>query len=204
MDLLNKLFNRRRAAPPIVVVSGLPRSGTSMMMRMLEAGGLPPLMDGLRAPNDDNPLGYYEFERVKKLPEGDVGWLPEARGHAVKIIAALLPHLPDSATYRVLFMRRAMSEILASQRRMLIRRGEDADAVDDAEMARLFTQHLGQVFAWMDARPNVSYLEVDYNAMVADPTAQVAAITGFLGVGLDRAAMVAAVEPGLWRQRGGS
>ena len=69
MDLLNKLFNRRRAAPPIVVVSGLPRSGTSMMMRMLEAGGLPPLTDGLRAPNDDNPLGYYEFERVKKLPE---------------------------------------------------------------------------------------------------------------------------------------
>ena len=138
MSLFGRL-SPRRTAPPIVVVSGLPRSGTSMMMRMLEAGGLPPLTDGLRAPNDDNPLGYYEFERVKKLPEGDVGWLPEAQGHAVKIIAALLPHLPDSATYRVLFMRRAMSEILASQRRMLIRRGEDADAVDDAEMARLFT-----------------------------------------------------------------
>ncbi len=132
-----------------------------------------------------------------------MAWLPEARGRAVKVIAALLPHLPETERYRVLFMRRAMSEILASQRRMLVRRGEDPDAVDDAEMARLFTQHLGQVFAWMDERSNVSYLEVDYNAMVADPTAQVAAIAGFLGVGLDRAAMAAAVEPGLWRQREG-
>jgi len=128
---------------------------------------------------------------VKHLPEGDVAWLPEARGKAVKIIAALLPHLPETETYRVLFMRRAMSEILASQRRMLVRRGEDSDAVDDAEMARLFTQHLGRVFAWMDEQPRLTYLEVDYNAMVAHPAPQVAAIA-------------AAVEPGLWRQREGS
>ncbi|HNT78081.1 MAG TPA: sulfotransferase family protein [Anaerolineae bacterium] len=185
----------------VVVVSGLPRSGTSMMMKMLEAGGLEVLTDHIRTPNEDNPKGYYEFERVKKLPDGDVAWLPEAQGRVVKIISALLKHLPPTHTYKVLFMRRRMSEILASQQQMLVRRGEATDKVSDEEMTRLFEKHLEETFAWMAQQPNLTCLEVDYNAMLADPRPQVAQLQAFLDMDLDTQAMLAVVDPELYRQR---
>ena len=103
----------------IAIVSGLPRSGTSMLMKMLEAGGLKPLTDRVRAADEDNPKGYYEFERVKRL-EKDKEWLPEARGRAVKIISMLLKHLPPGFSYKILFMLRSMDEVLASQTQMLV------------------------------------------------------------------------------------
>ncbi len=128
----------------VTLVSGLPRSGTSMMMRMLEAGGLPVLADHLRTADEDNPEGYYEFERVKKI-EHDSAWLEEARGRVVKMISALLKHLPPGYTYKIVFMRRKLEEILASQREMLVRRGKPADATGDARMAEFFTSHLHRV-----------------------------------------------------------
>ncbi len=183
MGFLRKLFGKRQ--PPVIIVSGLPRSGTSMMMRMLEKGGLSLLVDGIRSPNEDNPQGYYEFERVKKLPEGDIAWLSDAQGKGVKIIAALLAHLPNMHTYRVLFMRRRMDEILASQRRMLDRRGGDPDTIDDADMARLFEAHVGQVRGWMDQQPHLTYLDVDYNEVLADPARCSAQVSDFLELSLD-------------------
>jgi hypothetical protein len=199
LGFLTKLFGKRQS--PVIIVSGLPRSGTSMMMRMLEKGGLSLLVDGTRTPNDDNPKGYYEFERVKKLPEGDVAWLPDAQGKGVKIIAALLAHLPNAHTYRVLFMRRKMDEILASQRRMLERRGEDPDTIDDAEMARLFEAHVAQVHRWMDQQPHLTYLDVDYNGVLADPVGCLTQVHDFLELSLDLEAMTAVVDPTLYRQR---
>ena len=198
-SFFSKLFGKRRE--PIIIVSGLPRSGTSMMMRMLEQGGVPIVQDGIREPNADNPKGYYEFERVKKLPDGDTDWLPDARGKAVKVIAALLLHLPDTYRYNVLFMRRDMNEVLASQRRMLIRRGEDPHAVDDAEMARLFEKHLAQVYTWMEEQPNLAYLNVDYNAALSDPRPIVEQVEAFLSLELDVERMAAVVDPELYRQR---
>jgi len=197
--LFKKLFGTQ--PEPVIVVSGLPRSGTSMMMRMLDVGGLEVVTDGIREPNADNPRGYYEFERVKKLPDGDTAWLDEARGQVVKVIAALLPHLPTTYTYRVLMMRRKMDEILASQRRMLMRRGEDPDAVDDREMARLFEKHLAQVYDWMRQQDNVRFLDVDYNVMLSGPEAQLEEIQVFLGRPLDLQEMGAVVDPSLYRQR---
>ncbi|MBN1874030.1 MAG: sulfotransferase [Anaerolineae bacterium] len=199
MEFLRNLLKSKTRA--VVIVSGLPRSGTSMMMKMLEAGGLEVLTDHIRTPNEDNPKGYYEFERVKKLPDGDVAWLPEAQGRVVKIISALLKHLPQTHTYKVLFMRRRMSEILASQQQMLVRRGEATDKVSDEEMTRLFEKHLQEVFAWMAQQSNLTYLDVDYNAMLADPRPQVAQIQAFLGLALDTQAMLAVVDPELYRQR---
>jgi len=199
LGFLTKLFGKRQS--PVIIVSGLPRSGTSMMMRMLEKGGLSLLVDGIRTPNDDNPKGYYEFERVKKLPEGDVAWLPDAQGKGVKIIAALLAHLPNAHTYKVLFMQRKMDEILASQRRMLERRGEDSDTIDDAEMARLFEAHVAQVHGWMDQQPHVTYLDVDYNGVLADPVGCLAQVNDFLELSLDLEAMTAVVDLTLYRQR---
>ncbi|RME06234.1 MAG: sulfotransferase family protein [Anaerolineae bacterium] len=195
--ILQKLFPKRQ---PIIVVSGLPRSGTSMMMKMLEAGGIPPLTDHIRSADDDNPKGYYEFERVKKLPDGDTAWLPEARGKAVKVIAALLMKLPPDYTYRVLFMRRDLDEVLASQSKMLERRGEQK-SVDDDTMKVLFQKHLKQVDAWMKDQPNVHYLNVDYNAMLRDPWPQIKSINRFLGGRLDEQAMAAVIDPQLYRQR---
>ena len=185
----------------ITIVSGLPRSGTSMMMQMLEAGGMAILTDGLREADADNPRGYYEFERLKQLPKGDHAWLEEAQGKAVKVIAALLEHLPPDHRYKVIFMRRRMEEVLTSQRRMLVRRGEDPDKTDDEELARLFEKHLRKVEAWLAAQPHVDVLDVDYNAVLADPTVHVRRINAFLGDFLDEEAMAAVVDARLYRNR---
>jgi hypothetical protein len=184
----------------VTVVSGLPRSGTSMMMKLLEAGGLPPLTDNLRTADEDNPKGYYEFERVKQLPKGDVAWLPDAQGKVVKVIAALLPSLPGGYPYRVIFMQRAMPEVLASQRQMLIRRGEDPDKIPDAVMAQLFEKHLRQVDDWIKLQPNVDRLNVNYNDMLKNPQPFIDQIDVFLGKQLDRAKMATVVDPSLHRQ----
>ena len=185
---------------PITIVSGLPRSGTSMMMRMLEAGGLPVLTDQIRAADEDNPKGYYEFERVKQI-EHDQEWLPDAQGKAVKMIAALLKHLPPDYEYKIVFMQRDMQEVLASQRQMLIRRGEPTDRVPDERMAELFAKHVAQVRAWLAAQPHMDVLYVHYGDVLANPLDQARRVNHFLGGGLDEEAMAGVVDPGLYRQR---
>jgi hypothetical protein len=185
----------------VTIVSGLPRSGTSMMMKMLEAGGLPPVTDNIRTADEDNPKGYYEFERVKQLPKGDVAWLPDAQGKVVKVIAALLPHLPSGYEYRVIFMQRAMSEVLASQRQMLIRRGEDPDKIPDDVIAKLFEKHLKQVNDWISQQPNVRRLDVNYNEMLKNPQPFIEQINAFLDNQLDATKMATVVDPSLHRQR---
>ena len=186
----------------VTVVSGLPRSGTSLMMQMLEAGGLPPLTDGERESDKDNPKGYYEFERVKKLREGDTAWLPQAKGKAVKVISALLPYLPDDYSYRVLFMRRRMEEILASQEKMLTRRAKEK-RVEDAEMADLYREHLRETFDWVDDQSNIRYLDVNFNELVQDPRPSVDSVVSFLqDMELDAEAMARVVDPELYRNRG--
>jgi hypothetical protein len=193
--------NTTSTAEFITVVSGLPRSGTSMMMKMLEAGGIPPITDELRAADEDNPKGYYEFERVKQMDKGDVSWVPGAKGKVVKVISALLKYLPNDQPYRVVFVRRNMPEILASQRKMLIRRGEDPDKMDDEQMAMLFEKHVRQVEAWLAAQPNIRTLYVHYSDVLANPLPQIATINDFLGGTLDTNRMAEVVDPELYRNR---
>jgi broad-specificity NMP kinase len=185
----------------IVIVSGLPRSGTSMMMKMLEAGGLSPLTDNLRTADEDNPKGYYEFERVKQLPKGDFAWLPDAQGKVVKVIAALLPYLPPDYNYRVIFMLRAMPEVLASQRQMLVRRGEDPNKIGDDIMARLYEKHLKQVDSWIAGQANVQRLDVNYNEMLTAAQPIIARLNQFLDGKLNVEQMAQVVDPKLHRQR---
>jgi len=185
----------------IVVVTGLPRSGTSMMMRMLEAGGLAPLTDNVRAADEDNPRGYYELERVKELPT-DSSWVPEARGRAVKVISALLRHLPPDQHYKVLFMRRDIGDVLASQKEMLVRRGK-GDPADDDRMAMLFRKHLADVEATIGASTSFDLMNVTYEDVVGDPVAQASAVNEFIGGGLDTRRMAEVVEPDLHRQQRG-
>ncbi len=184
----------------VTIVSGLPRSGTSMMMRMVEAGGILVITDQVRAADDDNPRGYYEFEPAKKTKE-DASWLQTARGKAVKMVYQLLYDLPAAYEYRVLFMRRKIDEVLASQRKMLDRLGKGDDKIPDEQMARLFRSQLQKFDGWIRQQPNFRIMDVDYNQMVAQGGALVAEVDAFLGAGLDVEAMRSVVEPELYRNR---
>jgi hypothetical protein len=185
----------------VTVVSGPPRSGTSMMMRMLEAGGIPPLTDDVRRADVDNPRGYYELEAVKRTLQ-DSSWLCAAEGKAVKMVYTLLYDLPFDFDYRVVFLRRRMEEVIASQELMLRRRGgKESDVLALEDLSDRFEKELAKVGQWLRAQDNFEVLEVDYNAMIADPLPQILALDRFLGGGLDTRAMAAAVEPELYRQR---
>ena len=185
----------------ITVVSGLPRSGTSLMMQMLKAGGIPPLTDNLRAPDENNPRGYFEFEPVKRL-RADQSWLDQARGRAVKIIHLLVRELPIDGRfqYRVILMKRPMEEILASQRVML--EGEGKTSGDSNLLARTFQDQLSQLEEWLRAQPNFVLLLVNYHDLLENTAATADKIDNFLGGGLDVDAMTRVVDPALYRQRG--
>lgn len=191
----------RHRPDPVTVVSGLPRSGTSLMMRMLEAGGIPPITDAERVADVDNPGGYYELERVKDLDKGDAGWLDGAEGQAVKVVSALLTHLPEGRRYDVVFMSRRLAEVLDSQRRMLDHRDEADAAVDDEALRAFYHRHLAEVGTWMETTPGVRVLYVDYGSVVQDPRPGAERIRAFLGRRLDVAAMAAVVDPKLHRNR---
>lgn len=183
----------------VILVSGLPRSGTSMMMKMLEAGGLNVVVDNLRTADTDNPEGYYEFEPIKKVKQ-DSSWMPTAVGKVVKAIYKLLYDLPPNYQYRVIFMRRKLDEVLASQTKMLDRRGQKSP-VEDEKIKQIFTAELDRVYGWLAKSSNFSVQYIDYNEMLADPAAQVAALNAFLGGGLNTEAMMQVVNPSLYRNR---
>ena len=192
---------RWRFGRPIVVVSGLPRSGTSMAMKMLDAGGVEVVTDGLRTPDEDNPRGYYEDERVKDLgTTADSVWLRQARGKAIKIISFLLKDLPSDNNYKVLFMERELSEVLASQQKMLVNRGESS-TTEDPLMRALYVEHLRHVKFLVGYRRHFDALFVDYRRALADPRSEAQRVNLFLGGHLDERAMVEVIDPELYRNR---
>ena len=198
---IGDFLRRRKYGEPIVVVSGLPRSGTSMMMKMLEAGGVPIMTDTIRTADVDNPKGYYEYERVKELEkETDKSYIREGRGKALKVISFLLKELPDDNFYRIVFMRRDLVEVISSQNKMLDRRGEQS-ITDDEMMAEAYRNHLAAVRILARKRANFEILEVRYDAAVKQPKDAARAVNAFLGGTLDEAAMVAAVDAELYRNR---
>ncbi len=204
--MLKKLLRSTHPAQqdtlPIIVVSGLPRSGTSMMMKMLVEGGLPLVVDSIRQPDEDNPNGYFEFEPVKALADGGDAWMAEAAGKAVKVVSALLEHLPPGHHYRVLFMERDLREILASQQKMLARRGEQS-SIGDAQMEAQFREHLQAIKYWLARQPNMDVLYVDYNRLMADPSAYCRQIADFVGLPLDLHRMLSVPSQRLYRNRAG-
>ncbi len=182
----------------IVIVSGLPRSGTSLMMQMLDHGGIEAVSDGIRSPDVDNPRGYYEFEIVKKIKE-DASWLRETRGKVFKMVSQLLYDLPATETYRIVFMRRDFDEMLASQEKMLSRLGRPIAPRE--EIKRAFRAHLEKLHAWLPKQANMSVLTVDHHDLVSNPKAEVARVNAFFGGRLDEEKMAAAVDPSLYRNR---
>ena len=200
-SFLQHTWRRMRFGEPIVVVSGLPRSGTSMTMKMLEAAGIPLVQDGIRTADEDNPKGYFELERVKDLDkDADKKWLHEARGKAVKIISFLLPNLPDDNNYKIIFMIRNIEEVLASQAKMLDRRGEDSDTSDE-RMTDLYAGHLAQTKRLIRMSPHFHVMELKYRDALNDARAQAERINEFLGRPLDVEKMVSVVDERLYRNR---
>jgi hypothetical protein len=202
--LLKKLLRNTPAqkgkSKTIIVVSGLPRSGTSMMMNMLAAGGVPVVSDAIRNADEDNPNGYFEFEPVKQLSEGQNAWLAEADHKVVKIVSALLEYLPTGHRYKIIFMERDIKEILASQSKMLNRRKEES-RVSDAEMEDQFNKHLADIKYWLARQPSMEVLYVNYRELIADPEGYSKTIANFIGVPVDQAKMRSVPNERLYRNR---
>jgi hypothetical protein len=184
----------------VTVVSGLPRSGTSLMMQMLSAGGLPALTDEKRIADDSNPRGYFEYEPVKRL-RTDTTWLNQARGRAVKIIHLLLRELPTDSglSYRVIFMKRPLEQILASQRAMLEREGKKS--AEEGMLRKVFQQQLADTEVLLSTHPQFSWLPIEYHDVVNHPRESAQKIQAFLDREMDLDAMARAVDPALYRQR---
>ncbi len=198
---LQRAIRKIRYGKPIIVVSGLPRSGTSMAMKMLEAGGLSLITDGIRTADEDNPKGYYEFERVKNLNhQKDRAWLKGFRGKGIKIISYLLKELPGHLNYKVIFIRRDLREVLASQAKMLGRRGEESET-EDQRMMELFENDLWKIHYLMRNRPQFEALTLNYTEVLATPLEKARQIRDFLGFELDVEKMAGVVDPDLYRNR---
>jgi hypothetical protein len=199
---MKKLYRRLRYGEPVVVVSGLPRSGTSMTMQMLAAAGVSVVTDGIRQAGEDNPKGYFEDERAKDLHKEneDRRWLRDARGKAVKIISFLLKDLPETNNYKVIFMKRALPEVLASQKKMLERRNEVDESGDD-RMLELWENHLWRVSYLLKHAEQFESLEIAYADVIGDPLREARRIRDFLELKANPETMARAVDEKLYRNR---
>ncbi len=199
MNLFSK-SNNKNEKQPIVVVSGLPRSGTSMMMRMLAEGGLPVITDEFRRADEDNPRGYFELEVVRQLKQGNFAWLKDADGKAVKVISALLEYLPQEYQYKVIFMERESKETLFSQKKMLDHRGLTSK-LSDEEMAQQIHEHLMAVKPWLISQPNMEVCYIQYNTLMADPEPFCEQVADFLDFPLNQPRMLTVPDGQLYRNR---
>jgi hypothetical protein len=168
------------------------------MMQMLDRGGIEVVTDAVRGADVDNPRGYYEFERVKKIKE-DASWVPGVRGKAVKMVSQLLYDLPASEKYLVIFMERDLDEVLVSQEKMLARLKQPAAPRD--RIKRAFTAHTERLRAWLRDQRHIEVLDVRYNDLITRPEEQAARLCAFLAGRADVRAMADAVDPSLYRNR---
>jgi ElaB/YqjD/DUF883 family membrane-anchored ribosome-binding protein len=202
LGLIQDIFNKIKYGQPVILVSGLPRSGTSMMMKMLDAGGLDIVTDKIRQADDDNPKGYFEFEKVKDLDKpGDKSWMKDLRGKAVKIISFLIKDLPSDCRYKIIFVMRNLDEIIASQNKMLENRGEDYDPAEGQKMKANYDRHLRKVKYEMNHAGNIRVLYIGHREVIDNPEDSARKINRFLGGNLDVKKMAEAVDPDLYRNR---
>ena len=198
---VSSFLRKLKYGDDVIVVSGLPRSGTSMMMKMLDAAALPIMTDNERAADEDNPKGYFEYARVKDLKdEADKSWVREARGQVLKVISHLLETLPDENFYRVILVRRDFDEIIASQNKMLERRGEENQAADST-VKEAYIRHLVDIRYMVRRRPNFEMIEVQFVQAMEAPRIFATDVNKFLGGNLDVESMMAVVDLELYRNR---
>jgi hypothetical protein len=201
LEFFKRTF-RKQQGEPIVVVSGLPRSGTSMLMNMLDAGGMEIMTDSERTADIDNPKGYFEYERVKDLEkETDKSYIREGRGKVLKVISFLIKDLPDDNDYRVVFMRRNLDEVLASQNKMIQRLGTEDSAAAEEAMKEAYRNDIVRTRLLCKNRPNFELIEINYRNTIEDPASTAHSVNAFVGGHLDETAMREAVDSSLYRNR---
>ncbi|HGY54962.1 MAG TPA: sulfotransferase family protein [Caldithrix abyssi] len=184
----------------ITIVSGLPRSGTSLLMQMLRAGGMELLTDRHRLPDENNPRGYFEYEAVKNI-SNDNTFLEEARGKAIKIISHLLAYLPERYYYNILFMRRNIDEVILSQNKMLKKLNAPYQEENAEHIKQDFIKHLHKIHIWMRQQDNVRFLYIDHRRILNQPHTEAARIVHFLQLDLDTQKMATVIDPSLYRSR---
>lgn len=184
----------------VTVVSGVPRSGTSLVMQMLGAGGHALLVDDARPADIHNPRGYYEFAPVKRLRD-DASWVAGAAGRAVKVVHTLVEFLPPGHEYRVILVRRDLREVVASQNAMLAGAGPAAPPPD--RLAEIYAAQLAELERWLAERGNVRVLALEHRRLLREPLAVARELSRFLGGALDVPRMAAVVDAALHRRRGG-
>jgi len=196
------LQNKKSVAkqPSVIIVSGLPRSGTSLMMQIMQAAGVSLLIDKHRPADENNPLGYFEYDAVKKLPENSE-WLRKAGDKAVKIISHLLFYLPDDLEYKIIFMRRNLKEVVQSQNEMLERTGKPAGKLSDAELRRRFQNHLKEVGSWLAGKDNIITLDMDYANLINNSDDQITKLSEFLELAFPPGMMKTVIRNKLYRTR---
>jgi ElaB/YqjD/DUF883 family membrane-anchored ribosome-binding protein len=170
---------------------------------MLQAGGIEVLTDKKRTADQNNPQGYFEYQRVKRLPQGDFEWLEKAQGKAVKIVSELLQYLPQNYQYKIVFINRDLNEVLASQAKMMERRGRK-DNVDKQAMKQAFKQHLKEVKQRLQEQDNIQVLEIDHRQTIKAPLKTAEKINKFLSPSAGRLnieKITSVVDPSLYRQR---
>ncbi len=201
MGVVKKLLKNWRYGDDVVVVSGLPRSGTSMLMNMMESGGLTVVTDKVRESDTDNPKGYFEDERVKDLEnDPDKSWVRDVRGKTIKVISHLLKELPEENFYKVILIRRNLDEIVASQNIMLDRR-QEPNPISDEKAIQVYRNHMIDTKVFLRRKPNYDLLELHYHNVIADPIESAKKVDEFLGGGLSIESMAKVVDPSLYRNR---
>ena len=190
--------DKPRMSNEIIIVSGVPRSGTSLMMQMLNQGGVEVVTDNIRRADTDNPRGYYELEQVKKIKH-DVSWLPATRGKAFKMVSQLLYELPPTERYRIIFMERDLDEVFVSQEKMLARLSKPA--APRGAIERSFIEHLRRLREWLARQPNIEVLYICYNGLLERPEQHAERVSSFLGGQPDALKMAETVDSSLYRNR---
>jgi predicted AlkP superfamily phosphohydrolase/phosphomutase/tetratricopeptide (TPR) repeat protein len=180
----------------ITIVSGLPRSGTSLMMQMLDYGGMDCLVDGKREADESNPKGYYEYEPVMSIYK-DNSWMDKAQNKTVKIVAPLLNKIDEQYRYKIIFMTRDLNEILKSQQKMI---GKIED-VFPVKLYNKFQKLLSNIEVWKKKEPGVELIYLDYKDVLENPESTVKSIERFLGVPLNQSAMINCIDKKLYRTK---
>jgi hypothetical protein len=197
---INHARSKTELDQTVIIVSGLPRSGTSMMMQMLRAGGLEILGDEKRAADESNPKGYLEYEPVKQLMK-DNSWLADAKGKVVKIVAPLLPHIRNDINYQIIFMARPLSQVTTSQKNMLKRLNRSGANISDRQLASTFMKQIKNVTLMLENYPNVSAITVNYNNAIDRPDTVANQVNEFLNGRLDQQKMSAVVDSKLQNEK---
>ena len=184
----------------VTIVSGFPRSGTSMMMQILQAGGMPVLCDDISRANEHNPRGYLEYSKTRTIVK-DSSWIKDAKGMAIKVMAVHLRFIPPEHNYRVIFMRRNVDEIIFS-REIMSRKSGRSIAIGVPEFnPEWYNRILNRCSEWMLSQNNIVTYYCDYNDMISNTKEGIDRLNDFLIPNLDTNAMISAVDPKLYRQR---